>query len=66
MSASASDIVDEVSEMLRSHCAVIIVGTADGFVARYVNLQEPDAAKLLFACADAVVDRLPLPSKLSN
>ena len=63
---SASDLIEEVSESLRGHCAIIIVGTEDGFVARYVNLEEPDAAKLLYACADAVVERIPLPSQSKN
>lgn len=59
MSASASVIVDEISELLRGECAVIVIGTSEGFVGRYINLQEPDAARLLYAFADAVADRIP-------
>lgn len=63
----ADRVIYDIAILLRSERAIVVVQDDDGqWTVGRANVGLEDTARVLYASADAVVNRLPHPSKLSN
>lgn len=56
-----AELIERIGQVLKHRRAIIAIEGQDGYRARYINMQEGEAARALYAIADAIVERIPLP-----